>query len=199
MICADLRAGTGSYIDFVLDVQTPGTYRLGGTIASGGVCSVLVDDVKNDAAQSDSGYPMKTVGTLKASGTLEDVSLGVVRFDEPGLKIIRFVSAVPKQQVKFDRIRLLKDDEALVAASKPLVKKTVVSTPPKPSERSQENAWDSQDEWNRNRPGFEWAFPFIDQNRDGRIDPTEYKALQHYKKKHGKTWKDQARKELEAK
>ena len=86
-----------------------------------------------------------------------------------------------------------------VAASKPLVKKTVVSPPPKPSERSQENAWDSQDEWNRNRPGFEWAFPFIDQNRDGRIGPTEYKALQQYKKKHGKTWKDQARKELEAK
>ena len=60
MICADLRAGKGSYIDFVLDVQTPGTYRLGGTIASGGACSVLVDDVKNDAAQSDTGYPMNS-------------------------------------------------------------------------------------------------------------------------------------------
>ena len=40
---------------------------------------------------------------------LKDVSLGVVRFEESGLKMIRFVSAVPKQQLNFDRIRLLKD------------------------------------------------------------------------------------------
>ncbi len=107
MVVADLRAGRGSYIDFVLDVPTPGTYRLGGTIASTGICSVLVDDVKNDAAQSDTGYPMKEVGTLKASPGLLDVALGVARFDKPGLKIIRFVSISPKQVVKFDRIRLL--------------------------------------------------------------------------------------------
>ena len=189
MIYADLRAGKGSYIDFVLDVQTPGTYRLSGTIASGGACSVLVDAVKNDAAQADAGYPMKVVGTLEASGTLEDLSLGVVRFDDVGLKIIRFVSEVPKQLVKFDRLRLLREDAARAAESKPVVKESV----------SQNNTCDSQDEWSRHRPGFEWAFPFIDQNRDGRIDPTEYKALQDYKKKHGKTWKAQARKELGAK
>jgi len=196
MIGADLRAGEGSYIDFVFDVRTPGTYRLGGTIASGGACTVQVDDVKNDAAQSDTGYPMKTVGTLGASDTLKDVSLGVIRFEEPGLKIIRFVSVEPKQQVKFDRVRLLRDDEALVTESKPLVKKTVAPAPPKPSGKSPRKVWDSQDEWNRDRPGFEWAFPFIDQNRDGQIDPTEYQALQRYKKKHGKAWKDRARKEL---
>jgi len=196
MICAELRAGEGSYIDFVLEVPTPGTYRLGGTIAAGGVCSVLVDDVKNDAAQADTGYPMKTVGTLGASDTLKDVSLGVIRFEEPGLKIIRFVSVEPKQQVNFDRIQLLRDDEALVTESKPLVKKTVAPAPPKPSGKSPRKVWDSQDEWNQDRPGFEWAFPFIDQNRDGQIDPTEYQALQRYKKKHGKAWKDRARKEL---
>ena len=198
MIYADLRAGTGSYIDFVLDVQTPGTYRLGGTIASAGACSVLVDDVKNDAAQADTGYPMKTVGTLEASDTLKDVSLGVVRFDAAGLKIIRFVSAVPKQQVKIDRIRLLRDDTAPVAEPKPAVKTPVVPAPPKASGQSEKNTWNSQAEWSRERPGFEWAFPFVDRNRDGKIDPTEYKALQQYKKKHGKTWKNQARKELEA-
>ena len=109
MICADLRAGKGSYIDFVLDVERPGIYRIGGTIASSGTCSVLVDDVKNDAAQSDSGYAMTAVGTLKRSPGLQDVSLGVARFEESGLKIIRFVSSAPKQVVKFDRLRLFKE------------------------------------------------------------------------------------------
>lgn len=199
IICADLRAGTGSYIDFVLDVQTPGapgTYRLGATLISSGACSVLVDDVKNDAAQADAGYPMRTVGSLEASGALKDVSLGVVRFDQPGLKIIRFVSTVPKQQMAFDRIRLLKDDDARVTESKPLGNKKI-PTPRESDGKSQKETWDSQTEWSRDRPGFEWAFPFIDQNRDGKIDSAEYKALQQYKKKHGKTWQDEARKELE--
>ena len=110
IICADLDAGKGSYIDFVLNVQTPGVFRLGGTIASTGDCTVLVDDVRNDADQADTGYPMTAVGTLKASRELRDVSLGVARFDEPGLKIIRFVSSVGKQVVKFDRLRLFKDE-----------------------------------------------------------------------------------------
>ena len=197
MIRADLLAGAGSYIDFVLDVQEPGTYRLSATMTSGGACSVLVDDVKNDAAQADAGYPMKTVGTLNASDALAEVPLGVVRFDEPGLNIIRFVSAAPKLQVSFDRIRLLKDDDAQVTESKPLANKKMVLTPRKSGGDSQKNTWDSRTEWSQDRPGFEWAFPFIDQNRDGKIDSAEYKTLQQFKRKHGKTWKDEARQELD--
>ena len=203
IVCADLRAGAGSYIDFVLDVQTPGTYRLGGTIAAGGACSVQVDDVKNDAAQSDTGYPMKTVGTLEASDRLKDVSLGVVRFEEPGLKIIRFVSTARKQQVQFDRLRLLKDADAQVTAANPAVAKPAVEesgalAPRKAVKKSAKSSWASPDEWSREKPGLEWVFAFVDQNRDGQIDPTEYEALQQYKKKHGKTWKDQAKEDLEA-
>lgn len=198
IIRADLLAGVGSYIDFVLDVQASGTYRLGGTAPSSGACSVLVDDVKNDAAQADAGYPMKTIGTLKASDEFEDVSMGVVQFDEPGLKIIRFVSAASKLRVSFDRIRLLKDDDARVTESEPPGNKEIAPTPRKSNGKSQKNSWDSQAEWSQDRPGFEWAFPFIDQNRDGKIDSAEYEALQQFKKKHGKTWKDEARKELEA-
>ena len=197
MICADLLAGTGSYIDFVLDVQASGTYRLSATMKSGGACSVLVDQVKNDAAQADAGYPMKTVGMLNASDALKEVPLGVVRFDEPGLKITRFVSAAPKLQVSFDRIRLLKDDDAQVTESKPLVNKKMVLTPRKSGGDSQKNTWDSRTEWSQDRPGFDWAFPFIDQNRDGKIDSAEYRALQQFKRKHGKTWKDEARQELD--
>ena len=77
-----------------------------------GTCSVLVDDVKDEAAQADAGYPMKGISTLKPSQKLTDVSIGVVHFDRPGLKIIRFVTE-KKQDVRFDRLRLLKKVSAL--------------------------------------------------------------------------------------
>jgi choline-sulfatase len=109
VICAELRAGTGSYIDFVLDFQSPGTYSLGATLSMGGSCTVFVDDVVNVSAQADTGYPMKTVGTVEpGSGGLKDVSIGVVTFDQPGLKLIRFMSNVPKQTLKIDRIQFQK-------------------------------------------------------------------------------------------
>jgi arylsulfatase A-like enzyme len=196
VVCADLRAGEGSYVDFVVDVPAPGSYSLGGTIAAGGACTVLVDDVKNDAAQADAGYPMTTAGTLRASATLQDASLGVVQFDHPGLKIIRFVSTVARQQVKFDRIRLVEGGGAASSAPKGPVKDKVDKPAPKPVGKAHKIMWSSPGEWSRDRPGFEWAFPFVDQNGDGKIDQTEYDALQQYKKKHGKAWRDQARNEL---
>ena len=111
LVCALLYAGPGSYVEFVIDLPTPGTYRLEGTLAMSGTCSVWVDDVKNDAAQADAGYPMKRICTLKPSKKLTDVSMGVVHFKKPGLKIIRFVTK-QKQEVKLDRLRLLKEASA---------------------------------------------------------------------------------------
>jgi len=107
VVCADLHGGKGSYIDFVLDVKDVGTYALGATLSVGGACAVLVDDVVDVAAQADTGYPMKTVGTVEpGSGGLKDVSFGTVTFDQPGLKLIRFMSGVSKQRLQVDRIRL---------------------------------------------------------------------------------------------
>jgi len=106
-VCALLYAGAGSHIEFIIDLPAAGTYRLEGTIAMSWTCSVLVDDVKNDAAQADGGYPMKRIGSLESSPTLADVSMGVVHFEKPGLKIIRFETK-QKQEVKLDRLRLLK-------------------------------------------------------------------------------------------
>ena len=109
VICADLHAGEGSYLDFVLEVPASGTYSLGATLSVGGSCSVLVDDVMDVAAQADTGYPMKTVGTIEpGSDGLKGVSIGTVTFDEPGLKLIRFKSNVEKQLVKIDRIQVEK-------------------------------------------------------------------------------------------
>ena len=64
--------------------------------------------------------------------------------------------------------------------------------------KAAKNSWASLGEWNREKPGYEWLFAFMDKNHDGQVDPTEYAALQDYKKKHGKAWESQARKELQA-
>ena len=107
IICADLNAGNGSYLDFVVEVSTSGTYSLGATLAVGGSCSVFVDDVENNAAQADTGYSMTSVGTISAtSDKPEDIAIGTITFDRPGLKIIRIQSNVRKQQLKIDRIQL---------------------------------------------------------------------------------------------
>ncbi|MBT7853513.1 MAG: sulfatase [Opitutae bacterium] len=111
LVCALLHAGVGSYIEFIIDLPAAGTYRIEGTITMSETCSVQVDDVRNDAAQADAGYPMQRIGILEPSATLADASMGVVHFDEPGLKIIRFVTK-QKQEVKLDRLRLLKDASA---------------------------------------------------------------------------------------
>ncbi|MEO0416496.1 MAG: sulfatase-like hydrolase/transferase, partial [Verrucomicrobiota bacterium] len=110
VLVADLSAGEGSYIDFVVKIKAAGNYQIGGRIATSGNCSVQVDDVKNDAKQSDAGYPMAAVGSVPASSKVEDVSVGIVHFDAPGFKIIRFVSTQPKQRVKFDRLRVERVD-----------------------------------------------------------------------------------------
>lgn len=56
-------------------------------------------------------------------------------------------------------------------------------------------SWDSQEEWNRDKPTVKWIFPFIDKNSDGKIDSDEYQAIQAYKQKHS-DWQDRARMEL---
>ena len=125
--------------------------------------------------------------------------LGTVRFDQPGLKIFRFVSTKPKQRVQFDRLRLVRHNKAEVPESKPAVKPTVQPPSPRPAGSVRKVAWESEDDWALDRPGYEWLFPFIDHNHDGKIDPAEYELLQRYKAKHGDDWQGNARKELRLK
>jgi hypothetical protein len=44
--------------------------------------------------------------------------------------------------------------------------------------------WNSRDEWNRSKRGYEWAFDTIDADEDGRISPAEYRGFQAFKQKH---------------
>ena len=56
--------------------------------------------------------------------------------------------------------------------------------------------WASQRDWNDDKPGWEWLFPFIDTNQDGKITLNEHTAFQDYKQKHPdwqKMLKDQSK------
>ena len=56
-------------------------------------------------------------------------------------------------------------------------------------------SWNSQEEWDRDRPTIKWIFPFIDKNSDGKVDSDEYQAIQEYKKKHA-DWQNRAHEAL---
>lgn len=59
--------------------------------------------------------------------------------------------------------------------------------PKKPQHAVQVEAYASVEQWNAEKPGYEWLFPFIDQNSDGKISLEEHAAFQTYKKEN-KTW-----------
>lgn len=44
--------------------------------------------------------------------------------------------------------------------------------------------WNSREEWNEAKPGWEWLFPFVDKNNDGKISAAEHGGFQEYKKQH---------------
>ena len=45
--------------------------------------------------------------------------------------------------------------------------------------------WQSQKEWNSQKKGWEWLFPYIDTNSDGTISVEEYRGFQKFKTEHG--------------
>jgi len=53
---------------------------------------------------------------------------------------------------------------------------------------SQQSGWDSQEEWNRTKPGYEWLFPAIDRDKDGKVSADEYREFQVFKQKNA-DWK----------
>jgi hypothetical protein len=48
-------------------------------------------------------------------------------------------------------------------------------------------AFASREEWNQAKPGFDWLFPHIDKDGDGKISLVEHQAFQEYKKEN-KDW-----------
>lgn len=64
-----------------------------------------------------------------------------------------------------------------------------------PSFPQQQTEWNSREEWNQTKPGWEWLFPFIDKNKDGKLSTAEYTEFQEYKKQHP-DWNKRLREEL---
>ncbi len=66
--------------------------------------------------------------------------------------------------------------------------------PPDGSFRSAGNkhGWASQTEWDREKEGYEWVFPLIDSDKDGKVDAEEYGAFQLFKKTHD-NWEEALR------
>ena len=52
-----------------------------------------------------------------------------------------------------------------------------------------ETGWNSRDEWNRSKRGYEWVFDAVDEDKDGRISPAEYRDFRAFKQKH-EDWQD---------
>ncbi len=110
VVCADLRKGEGSYIEFVVQIEKAGEYELSVVLSAQGACSLSTSAVIDDVKQADSAYPMKELVNIEKSkaGVLELVSAGTVSFDQAGLHLLRFSSKVKKQILKIDRIQLRK-------------------------------------------------------------------------------------------
>ena len=110
VVCADLRRGAGSYLEFVVKVEQTGEYELSVALSADGPCTLSTAAVVNDARQADAGYPMKELLSIEKSqtGVFELVSAGSVRFDQAGLHLLRFSSEVEKQILQVDRIQISK-------------------------------------------------------------------------------------------
>lgn len=76
---------------------------------------------------------------------------------------------IPVQEVPYKQLRQKLDDlgQTLDRVQQPEETKTA--------------RWQSQDEWNQQKKGWEWLFPHIDTDSDGQISEAEYVAFQKLK------------------
>ena len=111
VVCADLRVGAGSYLEFVVQIEQAGDYKLSVELWAEGPCSLSTAAVVDDAKQADTGYPMNELARIEKSSTgfLELVSAGSVTFEQSGLHLLRFSSQVKKQLLQIDRIQIRKN------------------------------------------------------------------------------------------
>jgi hypothetical protein len=49
---------------------------------------------------------------------------------------------------------------------------------------TQQSGWDSQEEWNDDKPGYEWLFTAVDKDQNGKVSADEYREFQAFKQKH---------------
>ncbi len=77
----------------------------------------------------------------------------------------------PVQLVSYDQLR-----------SRLLELEQILDLPTAQSSRI--HPWESHREWDREKPGYEWVYPLIDENGDGKLTDDEYQKFQRFKQKH---------------
>lgn len=92
-----------------------------------------------------------------------------------------------KQNVAVQAIAFPRYREALLAAGQVLE-----------LTEAQQGEWTSQAEWNKAKPGYEWVFPAIDKDHDGKVSAAEYKEFQIFKQKHA-DWKERLKDQIGSK
>ena len=87
-------------------------------------------------------------------------------------------AGIPVQEVPYNKLRQKLED-----LDQTLDRKTY----------SKSARWKSQDEWNKQKKGWEWLFPHIDTDSDGQVSAEEYNAFQKFKAEHD-NWEESLRK-----
>ena len=84
---------------------------------------------------------------------------------------------IPVQDVPYDKLR-----QKLEALEQKLER---VQEPINSQQKSDQSVrWQSHEEWNSQKKGWEWLFPHIDTNADGTISVEEYRGFQEFKTEH---------------
>ncbi len=70
---------------------------------------------------------------------------------------------------------------------------TIMITRPAAVPEPTDIRWATQADWNKQKAGYEWLFPFIDTNSDGKVTQKEYTHFQNFKKQ-SNNWQTDVRK-----
>ena len=82
-------------------------------------------------------------------------------------------------------------EAAIITVTKPKAGKPKAGKP-KAGKQGSKAQWASHDDWNSEKPGYEWLFPFIDTNSDGKVTEKEYAHYRAFKKK-SEDWQTEVR------
>ena len=94
---------------------------------------------------------------------------------------------IPVQEVPYNKLRKKLDDLDQT------LDRVQGSIQDQKKQQDKSASWKSQDEWNKQKKGWEWLFPHIDTDSDGQISAEEYNAFLKFKSKHD-NWEETLKK-----
>ena len=114
-LCVELTQGVDSYVDFVVEIDQPGTYRIEadfGMVTHEGELAVSIADVTTEASQATAAYSTEELGpplSFSKTTRFQSRPLGTIEVDKRGLKLLRLQLLTPKPVVlRIDKIRFIR-------------------------------------------------------------------------------------------